>query len=282
MEVLQLAESAYGPSVAFDGEDLLVFGRDAWFRVAPGREPVRHEGATGPVRAWVGDALVYWEAGKLRRLSTRCSGAKCGAGQLLLELARQPEWLAGAGERLAWIERDEGGTYRIRSLRAGRGRQIHESSERLVGLATIGNGVFFVEDSRDGWRIGAVSLDGGEPRYTALRSGRAPAGLIGRDDLFFYDGPTRSVHRLGPDFVVDERLAEKLVCSPLAVADSVICAQVGGLVAVPTSGGEARQLISGQTGHITALAANGTHVAWIGEAGEARAVVRVLDLRPTQ
>ena len=60
-----------------------------------------------------------------------------------------------------------------------------------------------------------------------------------------------------------------MICSPLAVADRVLCARVGGLYELPSSGGAPKSLLS-QGAFITALAARDHEVAWVSDLGADR------------
>jgi hypothetical protein len=102
--------------------------------------------------------------------------------------------------------------------------------------------------------------------------------LAGRRDVLYYDGNHYEVRRLSPDLQQEETLAADIVCSPIAVADGVYCAQVEGLVQV-MPGAKPRRLTDGSAGGVVADLAATTHrLLWIVDAGADRLEVRSLAL----
>ena len=69
-----------------------------------------------------------------------------------------------------------------------------------------------------------------------------------------------------------------VVCSPLAVSDRVLCAQVGGLFEVPLSGAAPLFLASERAGPITALAVARSRIFWLAEKGADRLVLQSVAL----
>lgn len=134
--------------------------------------------------------------------------------------------------------------------------------------------LFFVEELASAqWRLGAVSVSGGAPRYGKAQAGRAPARLVVASDVFYYDGPTLSVHRVSTDLVRDESIGRDLICSPLAVSTEVYCAQPpGAIVAIPLTGGAPRVVAAPLGGLVVALVATSSEVTWLREAGSGLAV----------
>jgi hypothetical protein len=76
----------------------------------------------------------------------------------------------------------------------------------------------------------------------------------GPDGVYFYDGPKQGVRKLSFDLEREDAVSTHVVCSPLAVSTRVVCAQVGGLFELPTSGGTPRFLAAERAGPITATA----------------------------
>lgn len=230
--------------------------------------------AFGSTFALAGSRVVYFRDGQL--WESRRGAPATALGPVELE----PSAVVVNHEHLAWLERGANGPSRIQTFGAGGARRIAEVSGRVDTLALFEGWVFFFEQGPKGsWRLGAAPLDGGDPRFTEFRKGRVPSTLEAAGELFYYDGPTRSVRRISPDLGHEEVLQTGVICSPLAVRDRVVCAQVGGLYELPLAGG-APERLAAQTSFVTALATDGKRVAWISDSGADRLSVKVLDLPP--
>jgi hypothetical protein len=205
-----------------------------------------------------------------------------GAPRALAKVAKLPRAIVAAGERAAWLARDDKNKDSIQTHVDGKVRTIYPADGSLVALTMMQEGVFFVEVAADAsWRIGAVSLDGGTPTFTKPRSGRPPSMLAAKDEIFYYDGPERGVLRLSPDLSREEAVAERFICSPIAVSDRVFCAQVGGLFELPLDGHAPRALAQNVVGTVATFAANGTSLVWVedsGKSGEDKLSLRTLSL----
>ena len=97
---------------------------------------------------------------------------------------------------------------------------------------------------------------------------------LGPDGVYFYDGPERGIRRLSFDLGREDAVSTNVICSPIAVSDRAICAQVGGLFDLPPGGNGPRFLASERQGPVTALAASGEQLFWVAESGNDRLVVR--------
>lgn len=275
VELLQLEESAFGPTLAFDGADVILLTSSAIHRAAPGHPPERIPADLGLHRALAENAVIHWSKASL--WTTPLRGGK---SKKLVEAPFEPHGIVASKGRVAWFDRDAGGVFTVRTESGKRARSLYVSSGTLVALTLIDGWAFFVERTvGDAWRLGGVSLDGGAPQLGVERRGRAPSMLASHGDLFFYDGPGRSVRRMRPDFTVERTVLDKLVCSPLAVTEArVLCAQVGGVFEIPLESPRLLPISTLALGHVAALAANETHVAWVNDSGENRLTLRVVEL----
>ena len=272
--VLELDVSAYRARLDFDG-DTLVLATPRGLHLAPSGAAVTaiaHE--FGNTFALSGSKVVYFRDGRLWESRRGALPTALGA------VAREPSALALDHEHLTWLEREPSGPSFIQTFAAGKVRQLARITGRVDTLGFFENWVFFFEQGPGGtWRLGGVSLDGGTPKFTQFRAGRVPSTLEAAGELFFYDGPSRSVRRISPDLEREEVVGNGVICSPLAVGDRVVCAQVGGLYELPLGGG-APERLAAQTSFVTALATKDRRVAWISDSGADRLYVKVLDLPP--
>jgi hypothetical protein len=101
---------------------------------------------------------------------------------------------------------------------------------------------------------------------------------LGRDGVYFYDGPKRGVRRLTFDLEREDAVLTNVICTPLVVSSRVVCAHVGGLFEVLPTGTGPRFLASETAGPITALAATDSHAFWVAEKGADSLVLRSVPL----
>jgi hypothetical protein len=250
--------------LAFDG-DTLVLASSRGLHRFPAQGP-RTEVARdfGDTFALAGRRVVYFDAGKLLE---SLDGAE---PKELAQVAERPRLVAIDQEHAIWVS---DGPARGSVLASASGHEIARLTGRVDTMVISGDSAFFLEQGSGGtWRLGRVPLDGGRPTYQDWQNGRVPSTLAPQGDLFYYDGPSRSVRRVSPDLASSEVLARGVICSPLAVADRVLCARVGGLYELPLAGGEAKEVLA-QGGFVTALAARAHEVAWVSDVGADRLVV---------
>jgi hypothetical protein len=167
----------------------------------------------------------------------------------------------------------------LQTLSAGGVRVVYDSDESISAAVMSRAVVYWVIRSRDGsWKIGRVGLDG-EHQVTPAHHGRPPAMLaLSPDGVYFYDGPARGVRKLTFDLQREDAVSTNVVCSPLVVSSSVVCAHVGGLFELPALGAAPRFLAAESAGPITATAATDGRAFWVAENGNERLVVRSVAL----
>jgi len=265
---VSLPISAYGVRIDFDG-DTLVLASARGLRLFPkagaASEVARDFGTTF---ALSGSRVVYFAAGEL--LESRRGEPPHAIGSV----PEQPKLMAVSQEELVWVTAARAGGSTLWTLRAGGPQKIAQLRGGVDTLALSDGWAFFFEQGPSGtWRLGGAPLAGGPPISSEWRSGRVPATLSARDQLVYYDGPTRSVHRVSRDLAHDEILGRGVICSPLAALDRVVCARVGGLFELPLDGGEPKELVK-QGGFVTAVAVGETGLAWVTDVGSERLVVQ--------
>ncbi len=272
MVLLTLPVSAYRARLALDGNSIYVLTEKTTHRLVPGQEPEQLDVVPGLGAVVLDAAFVYWSDGAAWRAPKRG-----GKPKRIVSLERQPQSFVGAGDEYAWIVRSGKERLAVQTGSEGESRDLYVSTGRIDTATMVGDWVFFTERGPNvGWRLGRVPLSGGGASFTKPRTGRTPSMLASWDDhLYFYEGPERGVRRLSPDFFHEDAVIQHLVCSPLAVGETVYCAQVEGLVAL-VPGGVPQRLTSNDESLIPALAVNDHHVVWLSDVGSEQLVVKRL------
>jgi len=268
--LLQLDVSAYAATLAVDGSTIYVLTEHAAYSLAPDQPPARWNVELGTMPALASRGFVFWRDGELQ-----LAPKQGGATETLARVPAAPQRLSALGERVAWIDAGAGPGV-LRALNGAEPRVVYRSDGQLEALTLMDDQAYFVERRSTEWRLGAVSLAGGPPRFTAPRASRTPALLAAAEDVFYYDGPSSSVRRVSTDLARETAIANGVICSPLAVADRVYCAQIGLLFELSKQGSPARPLGPTRPGTIAGLVATSTRVAWLLDVGENRTDVEAL------
>ncbi len=268
--------SAYAATLAVDDQGIYLLTGNAAFRLAPGRAAERWELQLGISPALMGDHFLYWSGGAFRRAHKR--GAE---PSLLAAAAHQPQRVAASGDRFVWLDQADSGRFTIQTLARGSGARVLLAPDGYVAALAMGEQLVYFAEQRSGrgWRLGAVPLSGGAPRYTSMKRGRTPAMLAVAGDLFYYDGPSLTVRKVTPDLEGEEVLARDVICSPLAVAEHLYCAQPNGLLEIGLDGAVRRVVPLRRKGTITAIAATATRLAWLMDVGRDALVVQTIALQ---
>ncbi len=274
--LLTLDSSAYGARIALDDEAAYLFVADGAHRLVPGRAPLRMPLDLGLGPVLTRTSVVFWSQGAIFAAPKRG-----GPARRLGEVPHQPQYLVTSGDRFAWLDRAEDGRFTIQTLDEKRARVVYAPAGPVATLTMLHDWVFFVEQlAPSSWRLGGVSLAGGTPTFTAAKQGRTPAALATASDLYFYDGSTLTVRRVSPDLEQETILAQRFICSPIAVSDRILCAQVGGLFELRGEGSPPVALVERMRGPVTAIAADSAQVVWVTDAGRDRLAVERLPLAP--
>ena len=274
VSLLALPVSAYHVSLVADDAGFTLLSEDAVYRLVPGRAPAKTPIAAGSAATLGRSGVVFWSDAAIRETELPSGRAK-----KLVQLEVRPQSLLSSGAELAWLERGEAGTHALRALASEKPRLAYQSEGSIEVATMLSDWVFFVERAKDGsWRIGGVKAARGTPVFSEPRRGRTPAMLVAHRDLHYYDGTTREVRRLSPDFQREDVLARDFVCSPLAVWDNVYCAQVEGISEIREGHAPERLLEGTPGGPVAAIAANSRYVAWVADAGADKLEVKALAL----
>jgi hypothetical protein len=265
--------SAYRARIAFDGDTLVVATSRGLHLAPPGVPLTTVAREFGDTFALLGSKVVFFQSGQL--LESRGGAPPTPLGVV----AHRPAAIALDALRVAWVAHGARSTSRISTFQAGKARELAQLEGRVDTMALSNDWVFFIEQGRGAtWRLGRVALAGGDLTLPEWRSGRAPATLAAKGEaLYYYDGPTRSVRRMSQDLANEDVLASGVICSPLAVLDRVICAQVGGIYEVPLQGGSPKPLTT-QGQLVSALAVSGRSIGWISDFGAERLAAQTLAL----
>jgi hypothetical protein len=269
--LLKQEASAYHAAL-FADEEGVVLVTQTGFALFPSGEPAElHSVPLGPLAVRQGGSIVFWRSGSVWQISL--SG---GDERHLAALPHAPRYLLASQSHVAWIELGDDTRASLKTISGGGVRAVYESEDKVCASVLLGAVVYWVLQSRDGsWKVGSVGLDGQHRRVTAAHQGRPPAMLApGLDGVYFYDGPERGIRRLSFDLDREDAVSTQVICSPLAVSNRVVCAQVGGLFDIPPGGTAPRFLASEFDGPVTALVATDERVFWVAESGNDRLVVR--------
>lgn len=272
--LLSLPTSAYQASLAVDDDGAHLLTSHAAYRLAPGQPPDALKVELGFGATTTRHGLVFWSGGVVHEASKQS-----GESRVWGALASRPQFFVSAGDDIAWIERSEDHRFAIGSFAARRAFVLYTSSGTIDAAAMLNDWIFFVErPSADQWRIGGVRTKGGTAVFTPARQGRSPAMLVAHDDIYYYDGNGRDVRRLSPDLRREETLVTDFICSPLAVAERVYCANVEGIFELVPQGRPRPLVKLGHRGTVTDLAANAHQLFWMGDAGADRLIVQTIPL----
>lgn len=268
---------AYGVHLFPHADGVVLATEDQLTLLQPGEPPQTRRVQLGPVAARQGDDLVFWRSGKLRKVSLSLASEK---ERDLVPLGRMPLFLLASDARVAWVDRDEQGSYSVQTLATLGKASVYRTQERIIACTLVDDTVFAISSTSPGhWKVAAVPLDGRAPTFTTERSSRPPSMLaVGKDGLYLYAGPLQGVLRLSFDLEREDSVMPGEICSPIAVSDRVLCARVGGLVELLPSVTTPRPLASEPTGPIANLVADDNHAYWITDTGTRGLALRSLAL----
>lgn len=268
--LLQENVSAYGTRIFSSADGAVIVTPEALFRVRQGQPTKKRIAQLGHPVARQGDDLVFWRDEKIRALPL-----DEGEERELLSLRQAPQFILSSGPRLAWLTKDQADIHSVQTSSAGSIHVLHASKAPLSSPAIHGEDVYFVEQGREGWRIGRASLDGSPVKFTKSRSSRPPSMLApGPDGIFFYDGQSRGIRKLSFDLDQEESVREDAICSPLTVSNRVVCAHVGGIFDIPWVGADPRIVATEPGGPIADITATEHTTYWVADGGENRMIVR--------
>jgi hypothetical protein len=270
--LLALASSAYNASLGVDEEAVYVLTSEAAHRLVPGKPPEKTALDLGYGATLTRHFILFWSKGAIWKAPKRG-----GKPIRMAALAQRPQYFASSADSFAWLGVSEDSHFSVQTLAGTTPRLLYTSAGKVDALTLLEDWVFFVERVADSsWRFGKVRVAGGAAEFTATKTGRSPSMLSAWRDLYYYDGNTREVRVLSPDFQRDQTLAKDFICSPIAVWEKVYCAQVQGLFEILGEGRAPRLLQQTAGKSITNIAVDANRVVWLSDIGPDQLTVNLL------
>ena len=279
-----LKESAYGKTLAVDGTTVYLLTPTAMWRFSPEQKPTETKLDLKYSPAFTNTELIFWTAGRMQSIPK--TG---GAVKSLGPVKHRPRKIVAADDHFGWLDLSDGGSFTLQTLKNGKPNVLYRTTNKVTSPMMLGDRIYFVERATGGntptkeiqWRIGGVSVNPGVPHiFGRWEVGRTPSMLGGKTEIYYFDMPGRSVRRLSADLAQNAAIANKVVCTPFAVSDRVICSRVEGLYELPKGGGEPKILADKPMGLTVNIAASDKMVAWLSDTGENELTLRVLPLSP--
>ncbi|HMA93263.1 MAG TPA: hypothetical protein VKP30_11290 [Polyangiaceae bacterium] len=270
--LLSLPITAYHAKIYLDGKVTHVLTVAGAYRIDENGKLSEFRQVLDSTSALTATSILFWSQDALWEVPR--SG---GQRRRIAPMPRQPQHVLASGHDFAWIDRNDDGVYTLQSVHKQKSRVLH-SFQGAVDAALLYNGwVFFVERNADSsWRFGGLPLSGGTPALTANKGGRSPSMFAAASDLYYYDGNSRDVRLLSPDLQREQILIKDFICSPIAVADRIYCAQLGGLFEANKQTNAIPRRIYETKHSITAIVADSERVVWVNDVGENRLEVNEL------
>jgi hypothetical protein len=275
--LLSLPIAAYHASIVAGDDDVAyLLTNRAVHRLEPGRAPVARPLDLGSGAAATRTSFIHWSRG-----AVVASPKAGGPSRALAPLADPPQLFVASDAAVAWLKRSGDGVFSLHVLTGRKPTTLYTSPGNVDAVAMSGDTIFFVERPAGAdWRIGRVGAAGGAATFTPLRKGRAPSMLAARGELAFYEGARFEVHRLSLDLARERTPVSGFVCSPLAMAENIYCAQVDGIFELGPDP-PPRRLVPGSPARlVTDLAVGPKRLYWIVDAGADKLEVQSLPLSP--
>lgn len=272
--LLEWQESAYGNQLFVERTSSLILTPTGVIHVHAGQRARKTTVPLGVGPTLRGEWIMFFHDGYIQKVSKL--GGKL---QRVAPLSAAPLFFLSTPKHLAWLERT-GPTYSLAVLSERNREEVYQTARRIAAATLHRDRILFVVESASGeFRLGSLKVAGGNPTFSRSYQGRTPSMLAAAEDrVYFYDGPARAVRQLSLDLGQETLFAEDVVCSPIAVADRVVCAQVGKLLEIRERGAPTRLLSTETTGPITRLAAGFGRAVWLTDSGEGRLSVRSIPL----
>jgi hypothetical protein len=268
------ATSAYNAGLVLDDDAVYLLTSRVVYRLVPGAKPQPIAIENGGTAAVTRTDLIYWARGAIWR--TPKLGGKA---ERVASLAHQPQFFMAAGQDIAWLDMPVRNEFLIQTLDGREIRTLFYCPERIEAAMMDAGRVFFVKrEGNSSWRIGSVSVHGGEIRYASLQNGPTPAKLAVAGEVFYYDLASGELRRLSPDLSHEDVLSKDLVCSPVAVAAKIYCPNVEGLFELARQPGARSTRVFPEPRRIAAVAANTRILAWLSDAGADRLSLMTIPL----
>ncbi len=276
--LLELGETPYGATLGVDEHASYLLTPAAAYALLPDQAAHRWALDLGVSPALTRDRFVYWSGGSLLQVY------KAGSDpDVLATVPHRPQRIVGSREHFAWLDQAEDGHFTINALDGSDPRVLYSPTGYIPTLAMDDSQIYFVEQTQEkGWRLGALPRAGGSAHFGAWAGGRTPSMLAVAEDLFYYDGPSSTVRRVSPDLERKDVIAREVICSPIAVAEHLYCAQPAGILEIGFDGAVRRAFPLAQQGTVTAISATKARLTWLMDVGRNQLRVQTIPLTPDE
>jgi len=272
--LLSEATSAFRAGLAVDDDAIYLLTDEVAYRIIPGSAPERISLTHGVTAAVMRSDFVYWSKGAIWRVPKIG-----GKARRVAALEREPQYFMAAGNDFAWLTMLDRERFLIQTFDSSKIRTLVSVAGRIETATMDAGHVFFVErDTPASWRIGSVSIRGGEPAYAAAKGGQTPAKLAAAGDIYYYDVKSSELRELSRDLSRERTITHDLICSPLAVSVRIYCPNVEGMFEIARHSGAKIMPLFSSPARISAVAASSKFLVWLNDAGPDRLSLRLIRL----
>ena len=277
--LLTLPIGAFHVTLWSDEEAVYLLTNQGAYRFVPEQEPRYFALDLGEGPVMTRSSIIYWSNGSIWR-----APKLGGEPQKIASVPHRPQYFSTSGDYFVWLDRTDDGQCTIRTVTGNNQRVAYKSSGEIEAMAMVHDWAFFVERiDQNKWHIGGIRPGGGQAAYSAPKTGRSPAMLSAKDDIYYYDVDTTDFMKMPPDLCNEAVVRKNFVCSPNAlVAARIYCVQVEGLFELPMKPPYKPRLLTppGRSPTITAMTADSTRVVFVIDAGADKLAVYSLPLTP--
>jgi len=273
--LLKLDKTAYHTRIDLESDAIYLLTMEGAYRLVQGQAAKEVKLDLSDTGVATPSAFIYWSGG-----SFWLAPKRGGPPGRLADVKNRPIFIVSVEERFAWIGPNEQGHHTVYTLRQGKPHALHEMSGPVAGATMVDDRVIFLERvGTDGWRLGSVARDGGPATFTATRKGRYPSMLAAARDIYYYfwgDKKVSEVWAVSPDLQNERVVANNVICSPLAAADRIFCANVEGLYEISPSSGLPKLVYPNIGSSITSISADQNRIVWVSDVGAEKLEVKLL------
>lgn len=271
LELLTDAFSPYIAGLAMEDDAIYLLTDRVAHRIVPGQSKEQIPIENGTSAAVTRTDIVYWSHGAIwavPKSGGKTDGKPRVPPRRLASFEHQPQSFMASGDVITWLDMPAPDRFAIQTLDDRGVRTLFFHPARIETAAMDSTHVFFVRrEGATGWSISSVAVHGGELRQGSVHGGPSPAKLGVAGDVFYYDLESGELRRVSRDLSREEALARDLICSPLAAATTIVCANIEGLFELEQRPGARPALLSADRRRIANVAVNARFVAWLSDAG---------------
>jgi hypothetical protein len=273
-ELMADATTPYAAGLFVDDDAIYLTTDKVAYRVVPGSKPQSIPVQNGATAALARTDIIYWGQEAIWKVSKLG-----GQAQRLAEVKLQPAYIAASGDDFSWVVVPTTDKFEIQTLENQKVRTLYSNPGRIEAFTMEAGRVIFVhKDGQGSWRIGSVSVRGGDLRFAPPQTGPTPAKLATAGDIYHYDLNSGEIRKIAPDLSRQEVIANKTICSPIAVADKIYCPNMEGLWQLERQPGAKTESVFPEPRRITNVAANAKFLTWLADAGPDRLSLMLLKL----